>query len=66
MAFKLKGRKDYDFKEDVNDIQKLVGELNEAAQMSLDAKQHEAFLLTRNFAAGTYNRYLVLGPAKQE
>ena len=61
VALKLKGRKDYDFKSSVNDISKLAEELEESAQMSLDAKQHKSFLLTRNFAAGTYCRYLVHG-----
>jgi hypothetical protein len=66
VALKLKGRKDYDFDGDANKIEKLVVDLKEAAQMSLDAKQHESFLLTRNFAAGTYSRYLSHASAKQE
>jgi hypothetical protein len=58
VAFKLAGRKEYDFKGDLNLLANFMEDLRQLAQMSLDAKQHEAFLLTRNFAAGTHGRYI--------
>ncbi|PMD16288.1 hypothetical protein NA56DRAFT_649453 [Hyaloscypha hepaticicola] len=51
VALKVMGGKDYNFEQDLKAMGKLVDDLKTLGEMSLGAKQHEAFLLVRSFAA---------------